>query len=136
MKFDDVMQAFFHVACDSPFNNEAAVSRKTGKVYFMSDDYQEELPEDIWDNSKYISVPHWNELGMDTRLVFNFARECIPETYDKIREIFSRKGGYRRFRVFLIKTETLQLWYDYENKKQEEVVREWCLDNEISIDDE
>ena len=35
MKLDDVMQAFFHVACDSPFNYEAAVSRKNSKVYFM-----------------------------------------------------------------------------------------------------
>ena len=136
MKFEDVMDAFLLVAGDTMFDNKAAISRETGKVYFITDDCPVELPEDIEDRNLYLYVPIWHELGLGSRLVFDFARDCIPDYYDQISDIFSYKGAYRKFRAFLIETDTLQMWYDYELKRQKEAVSERCLENDIKIDED
>ena len=92
----------------------------------------EELPGDI-DDEKYISIPHKRELDLGKPLVLDFAREFLPDDYDEIRHIFSRRGAYRRYKDLLVRRSALDLWYDFSNKAEEAALREWCAENRIDL---
>jgi hypothetical protein len=136
VKFDDLMLAFDFVSASAPTEHEAYLCKETGAIYWRSeygDVEEEELPDDI-DSDKYIEIPHKNDLDLGRRPVLRFAAEFLPDEYDKVREIFSRRGAYARFKDLLERCGKLQQWYDYEAKAQNEVLREWCQDNGIEID--
>lgn len=135
VKFDDLLLAFEFVSFGGPMAHEAYLCRETGKIHWYSEfgDNEEELPEDI-DSDKYIAIPHKNDLNLGKRLVLRFAAEFLPEELDKVREIFSRRGAYARFKDLLERTGKLEQWYDYEARAQKEALREWCEENGIEID--
>jgi len=65
--------------------NDAYLDRQSGKSYWHSEfgDNDEKSPDDIGDE------------------VLDFAREFLPDDYDKVRHIFSRRGAYRRYKDLL-----------------------------------
>ena len=62
-----------------------------------------------------------------------FAREFLPDDYDEVRHIFSRRGAYRRYKDLLVRRGALDLWYDFSNKAEETALREWCAENGIEL---
>ncbi len=70
---------------------EAYVSRVTGAVHWSGEGVDEELPEDIEDESLYIAVPHKSEFGLGRSLALRFAEEHLSASYDVVRGYF-RKG--------------------------------------------
>jgi len=119
---------------------EAFVCRQTGKVYIrfdfdLSGEVDEELPDDLDNDEKYLPIPGKGELGLRKPLALDFARECMPSDFEEIRDIFSRSGAYKRFRAFLVRSGTLDRWYDFEAKAEERALREWCAVNNIEIAD-
>ena len=77
--------------------------RQSGKIYWHSEfgDNDEELPDDI-DDEKYISIPDKRELDLGKPLVLDFAREFLPDDYDEVSHIFSRRDAYRRYKDLLM----------------------------------
>lgn len=132
--WDEIFSAFEFVSFEEG-TNSAYLCRESGVVYYQSDygDF-EELPDDIEDGDKYIALPSPRDFDLGPRLVMRFAREEIPEHYDKIDEIFSRRGAYRRFKELLRRVNALEKWYAYENAAQEKALREWCAENEIAVE--
>jgi hypothetical protein len=61
----------------------------------------------------------------------DFAREFLPDDYDEVRHIFSRRGAYRRYKELLVQRGALERWYDFSNKSEKTALREWCAENEI-----
>ncbi|MDF2116433.1 hypothetical protein PY365_12680 [Roseiarcaceae bacterium H3SJ34-1] len=119
---------------------EAFVCRQTGKVYVRFDFdltgmIDEELPEDLDDAEKYLPIPDKRDLGLGKPLALDFARECVPDDFEEVRDIFGRSGAYKRFRAFLIRRRVLDHWYDFEVKTTERALREWCTVNDIGIAD-
>ena len=114
--------------------SQSFLNKETGEVFYYSEysDNEEELPEDF-DNDKYIELPHKNELDLGKSLVLNFASSHIPDDYEKIEEIFSKKGAYSRYKDFLESKGILEKWYEYEQKAFKEAVRDWCQYEEIEI---
>jgi hypothetical protein len=53
----------------------------------------DELPDDIEDDEKYIAIPDKRELGLGKPLALEFAREFLPGDFDDVRHIFDRKGA-------------------------------------------
>jgi len=104
----------------------------TGKIYWHSKvgDNDEELPDDI-DEENYISIPDKRELDLGKPLVLDFAREFLPDDYDEVRHIFSRRGAYRQYKELLVQRGALERWYDFSNKSEEMALREWCAENGI-----
>jgi len=100
VSFSDVQLAFEFVSSGGMGENEAYLDRQSGKIYWHSEfgDNDEELPDDI-DDEKYISIPDKRELDLGKPLVLDFAREFLPDDYDEVRHIFSRRGAYRRIRI-------------------------------------
>lgn len=111
-------------------DNEAYVCRKTGKIYWISGDPgigdEEELPADIHDGDKYLPVPRKRDLDLGNRLAFDFASEYLPDRYDHVRDIFRRKGAYRRFKNLLDRQGLLEAWYRYSDEQEAKALTEWC----------
>jgi len=103
VSFSDLHLAFEFVSGGGMGENEAYLDRQSGKIYWHSecDDNDEELPGDI-DDEKYISIPHKRELDLGKPLVLDFASEFLPDDYDEVRHIFSRRGAYRRYKDLLL----------------------------------
>ena len=132
VSFSDLQLAFEFVSSGGMGENEAYLDRQSGKIYWHSEvgDNDEELPDDI-DDEKYISIPDKRELDLGTPLVLDFAREFLADDYDEVRQIFSRRGAYLRYKELLVRRGAIERWDDFSNKSEETALREWCAENGI-----
>ncbi|MDR3571760.1 MAG: hypothetical protein P4L81_06240, partial [Candidatus Pacebacteria bacterium] len=118
----------------------AILCRRTGKIYLRSefsdfDELNDELPDDVEDDEKYLKIPNKRELGLGKPLALEFARRFLPDDLDEVRYIFSRKKAYSKFRALLIRRNTLEQWYEFEAKETEQALREWCEVNSVEVVD-
>ena len=134
VSFSDLQLAFEFVSSGGMGENEAYLDRQSGKIYWHSEfvENDEELPDNI-DNEKYIAIPDRRELDLGKPLVLEFAREFLPDDYDEVRHIFTRRGAYRRYKDLLVRRGALERWYDFSNKAEEAALREWCAENGIEL---
>jgi hypothetical protein len=135
IKFEDIEEAYNFVSSCQPFMHFAIISKSTGKTYYRSEMYDDydEMPEDIEENDDYVVIPHKNDLDLGKRLVFAFVNNEIPELYDKVQSIFSRKGAYGRYKELLSEIDLLDKWYEFENSETKKALYEWCEDNKLKI---
>jgi hypothetical protein len=134
-KFKDFEMAY-HFVSSAPYGEHSAVLRKdSGKILYHSEmgDINQISDED-WESDDAVEIPHKNDLDLGTHLVFDFVRTNLPDDYNYVHQIFSRRGAYSRFKDFLESKELLQAWYDFENEQQERSLRQWCKDNNIELD--
>jgi hypothetical protein len=140
VSFQKILNGFEFAASGGIGEYQAILCRQTGKIYLRSEvsDFDEpidELPEDVEDDEKYIALPDKRELGLGKPLALDFAREFLPRDFDEVRDIFGRRGAYAKFRALLIRTRTLEQWYDFESKATKRALREWCELNSIAVVD-
>jgi hypothetical protein len=134
VSFDDIENAFFFVSMDQQFMHNAYLCKETGEIFYTSEmGDSDELPEDIDDQDKYISIPHRNELDLGKALVIEFTSEYLPEELDRVYSIFRRKGAYSRYKDFLESKGVLEDWYKFENERQKVALKKWCQENNIEI---
>ncbi|MEN3291751.1 MAG: hypothetical protein V7642_1004 [Burkholderiales bacterium] len=116
---------------------EAFISLDTGKIYWVSDETrdleEEEIPDDIETSDRYLAIPNQRDLDLGQRLIFRFIREQLPQHYDRVAGIFSRKGAYSRFKDFLRSEGALEKWYAYEEQAEGRALHEWCADHGIEV---
>jgi hypothetical protein len=102
---DELIHAYEMTETDGMQSFAAHVCRETGKVYVTSSlpewEELEDNPDDIDDATRYLPVPDKHELGLDSRLVIDFAHSEVPSLAGEVEEFFRRRGGYRRFKAFL-----------------------------------
>jgi hypothetical protein len=67
--------------------------------------------------------------------VLDFAREFLPDDFDEVRYIFSKRGAYQKFKALLVRRDALEKWYDFEAKVTERALRDWCEVNSIAVTD-
>src|SRR5713226_1036211 len=135
VKLQDMLEAFEFVSAGDMGEHQAFLCKTSGRIYWHSehaDDF-EELPEDIEENDKYIAIPSKRELDLGKPLVLEFARQFLPNDFDEVQRIFSRKGAYGRFKDLLARRGKLDEWYDFEAKAQESALRQWCDLNSIEL---
>lgn len=137
IKFSDIEDAFFFVSSDSMYTNNAILCKESGKIFYQSDYLEEEavdeIPEEILENEDCIEIPHKNELDLGRDLVFEFVEKHLSGDFDRVRNIFRRKGAYGRYKDLLEERGLLKKWYDFENYRQTAALRAWCEDNEIKL---
>jgi len=135
VSFDDIENAFVFLSMDKQFMNNAYLNKETGEIYYTSEiGDSDELPEDI-DDSKYVSIPHPNDLDLGEELVFEFISQYLPEESDRVGRIFRKSGAYSRFKDLLSKKGLLDKWYDFEDEQNKNALKQWCLENDIKIKD-
>ena len=136
MTLSDIEDAFFFVGGASYGANSAMINKKTGKAYYQSEMGDlDEIPEEIDEPDSWVEVPHKNDLGLGRELVFKFVAQRLPSDYEHVQMIFRKRGAYSSYKDLLDRRGLLQEWYDFENAREKEVIREWCLENGIDISD-
>ena len=138
--FSDIELAFEFVSSTSVGTNEAFLCRRTGKIYWRSDsmdveDLNDELPDDVEDGQRYIAIPGKRDLDLGKSLVMDFAREVLPNDFDEVRYMFSKRGAYKNFRALVTRRNVLDRWYEFESKATERALREWCEVNSVELAD-
>jgi hypothetical protein len=135
VSFVDLLDAYEWVSSADPFENEAYVSRVTGQIHWSSSitDVEEELPEDIEDESIYLAVPHKHDLDLGRELVLRFVEEHLPDSYELVSGFFRKRGAYSRFKSLLGQKNQLENWYKYEESAVEEGLREWSRENGLQL---
>jgi hypothetical protein len=140
-KYSDIEFAFDQVNAGSEFGEtQAYLDRRTGEIHVHSDllgDDEEgnQLPQDIDDAERYLAIPDKRDLDLGSQLVFDFVRQVLPDDYQEVRAIFSRRGAYGRFKAFLAGRRVLDQWYDFENKAEEAALRAWCEQEGLELSD-
>ncbi|MEH2520783.1 hypothetical protein V1279_006356 [Bradyrhizobium sp. AZCC 1610] len=132
----ELLHTFEFVSLGQPHEHEAVLCRKSGEFLWHTD-LEEDIeawPDDADDEKKYLSIPHKKELDLGKPLVFEFARQFLPDEFNEIRRIFDRRGAYARFKDLLQRKKALDRWYDFEAKATEAALREWCEVNGITIE--
>jgi hypothetical protein len=133
VKFDDLRNAFDFVSDGMLFETEAYLCVETGVIHIHSEfsDFEDELPGDVGDSEKYIAIPHKNDLDLGRRLALGFVETELTEDLDDVYGFFRHKGAYARFKGLLENRGKLQQWYEYEENRTKDALRQWCKDNEI-----
>src|SRR2546423_7002393 len=108
---------------------EAYVSRATGVIHWSGEGVDEEPPEDIDDESKYVAVPGKHDLELGRSLALRFVEERLPDSYERVKQYFREKGAYSRFKAEVDRAGQLEAWYEYEQQAIEEALREWGEEN-------
>lgn len=132
--FADLLDAFEWVSATASMENTAYVSRTTGKTYIASSvmEIDDELPEDIGDDSQYVAVPHKNDLNLGKNLAISFTEDKLPDSYNDVCGFFRQRGAYGRFKDLLERKGCLDAWYEYEAQATERALREWCIENAVT----
>ena len=134
IKFGDIQDAFLFVNSAAYGMNSALLRKDTGQILYRSEmgDIDEIGDEDFdWDTC--IEIPHKNDLDLGQRLVFEFVETHLPDEYHRVRQIFRRRGAYGGFKDFLESRGLLESWYAFESQREEQVLRQWCEENEIEL---
>ena len=133
---DQLEDAMEWASCDF-LDNEAYICRQTGKIYWIAGDPgmidEEEIPEDIHNSDRYLSVPTKRDLDLGNQLAFDFATRYMAQHYDDIRDMFRRQGAYRPFKDFLEQEDMLEKWYAYSDEQEAKALREWCETEGLSL---
>jgi hypothetical protein len=99
--FDEIQNAFSFVSSDEYGMNRALLCLDNGEIYYHSENGDfDELDEDKFDCDHFIEIPHKNDLDLGERLVFDFAEQHLADELDRVQQIFSYRGAYRRFKDF------------------------------------
>jgi hypothetical protein len=133
VKYDELLEAFDFVSFAGPMEHQAYIDRTTGRIYWVSEVVDDELPEDLDESDRYITIPHKNDLDLGTNLALQFAAEALPDQYARIEGFFQRRGAYARFKELLAAQRRLEQWYAFEAKCTEAALREWCEENDVTI---
>jgi len=141
VSFQQLLEAFEFVSVANGLGeHQAVLCRQTGKIYWHSefselDELNDELPDDVEDDEKYVTIPAKRELGLGKPLALDFTREFLPNDFDEVRYIFDRRGAYSKFRSLLARRNAVDRWHNFESKATERALREWCELNSIAVAD-
>jgi len=135
VKYDELSEAFDFVSFAGPMEHQAYIDRTTGKIYWVSEAVEDELPEDFDESDRYIAIPHKNDLDLGASLVLRFASESLPDQYGRIEGFFRKRGAYARFKELLAAQGRLEQWYAFELKCTEMALKRWCEENDVTIID-
>lgn len=127
VRFSDLLNAFEFVSMGGLDEHQAFLCKETGEIFYKSEVADvDELPDDVEDDTKYVTIPDKRELDLGKPLVLDFAREFLSEDFDEVRYIFSKKGAYAKFKSLLARRGAVDRWYAFEEQALERALREWC----------
>lgn len=135
ISFDDIENAFFFVSMDQKYMHNAYLCKETGQIFYTSEmGDSDELPEDIDDPDKYITIPHKNGLELGKALVIEFTSEYLSEELERVYSIFRSRGAYSRYKDLIDEKGLLDKWHKFEDERQKVALKKWCRENRIEIE--
>ena len=135
--YEDLEQAFDFASAGEIVQASAFVSRESGRIYWVSDDLEEEeLPDNLEDTEHYAEVPTKRSLGLGKHLVLRFMSKELTEKFDVVDGFFRRRGAYGRFKDLLEENGVLEKWYRFEEESIREALCAWAEEEDITVIDE
>lgn len=133
LNYSDFEMAIEFVSSGYGYDNSAWLDKESGVIYYDSDMSDEELPDDLYENDKYLPIPDKSDFGLGKQLAIEFARANVPEDFDQVYSIFRSKGAYSRYKHLLEKRGVLEKWYEFEEESLKNSIVEWCKDNNVTL---
>ncbi|WIW90957.1 hypothetical protein K3M67_18095 (plasmid) [Sphingobium sp. V4] len=134
----DVIEAVEFVSASQIHEFQAYICKRTGRILCMDEglgsEHTAELPDDPV-AAGFVAVPHKHDLDLGKPLALNFVADELPALLGEARDIFRRKGAYRRFKDLVQAQGKLECWYAYEACETEAAVRSWCEEVGLPLDD-
>lgn len=134
--FSDIEDAFLFVSSNYYGENSAVLCKDTGEILYCSSasgiDEIGDIDELDWD--RCVEMPHKNDFNLGKALVFEFAEKHLPDDYALVRQMFRHGGAYSLYKTLLERHDLLQQWYEFENSRQEQALRNWCQEKDIELD--
>jgi hypothetical protein len=59
----------------------------------------------------------------------------LPDEFDRVDAIFSKRGAYSRFKDLLEEKGLLDKWYNFEDERNRNALMQWCIENDIELED-
>ncbi|NQZ56315.1 MAG: hypothetical protein HRT88_02435 [Lentisphaeraceae bacterium] len=139
MNYSTIESAYDFTNFSSDLDIEVILNKKTGEEFYQGTDSDategETLAEEDFDDDVHVYLPSKRDIDLGSRLVFKFASERFESHYEDIRDIFSRKRAYSKFRTLLERNNKLEEWRQFEKEETEKSLRKWCKENEIELED-
>jgi hypothetical protein len=131
IRFADLETALDWSSAGGPFENQAFIDRSNGEVHLQSlhGEFGEALPDDLEDSTRYITMPHKNDLDLGRELVFEFVDSEAAQIADQVRSAFRHKGAYGKFKSILERAGLLKRWYDFESSAKKARLLCWAEEN-------
>lgn len=137
VELNELLFAVHFISADPDHASEAFLSLETGKIHIRSEymDFEgvEELPDDLDDPARYISLPDKYDLNLGTSLVWSFVDEYSRSDYDRVRAMFRKRGAYAKFKDWADRKDLLETWHRFEEEATKKAVREWCEENDLHL---
>jgi hypothetical protein len=136
IKLDELENAAILVD-DGEGSARALVSRETGMIHLLNDEYMDEeapLPGDVEAGDAYVSVPAASTIGLGRELMFRFAATHLPPDRERVRELFVKGDGYDRFARLLEERGVLDAWYRFREEETRVALEAWCRQHGLDID--
>ena len=135
LNFSELLGGFEFASFGNSLDSCAFIGLERGTIHLTSSELEleEETPEDIDDATKYLPIPHKNDLDLGRALALLFVEETLPKDYDRVLGYFHKRGAYSRFKDLLEMHGIIDQWYEYERTATELALRRWCKENDIRL---
>lgn len=133
---DELMHAIEMLDFGGPNDAEGYLCRRTGAIFLDLGDMDEgdDMPLDVTEDSKYLALPSFRDLGIGTELAVSFTERFLPSSLPEVREQFRRRGAYARFKRTLEEAALLDEWFRYEEEAKRSALRAWLRGEGIGLD--
>jgi hypothetical protein len=137
IKLDELENAAILVD-DGEGSAHALVSRETGMIHLLNDEYMDEeapLPGDVEAGGNYVPVPAASTLGLGRELIFRFTGSHLAGDQELVRALFARGEGYDRFSRLLEERGMLDAWYRFREEQTRTALGRWCEQHSLELED-
>lgn len=114
----------------------AMVSRETGMIHLLNDEYMDEeapVPSASGGNgAAYVPVPPAGTLGIGDGLVLRFAATHLAEDQNAVRELF-RDRDTEGFARLLKERGAGEAWEDFHAQATRAALGRWCEENGLRL---
>ena len=88
LNYSDLEMAIEFASPGFGYDNSAWLDKESGMIYYDSDASEDELPDDLYENEKYLQISDKREFGLGKQLAIEFTRYFLPDDLDQVYSIF------------------------------------------------
>lgn len=134
MSYDAIEDAFNYISNGPPDDRKALVHRLSGKVFLASVALGfDQAPPEAENDPDYLLIPRKQDLDPGKGLILKFFNDHAQSEVPQVKAIFTRSGAFRNVKDLMRRLQLLDLWHVYEQQQIEELLRQWCRDNSLSL---
>jgi hypothetical protein len=134
VKLDELENAAI-IVDDGEGTTKALVSRESGMIHLLNDEYMDEeapVPADGDKDSRYVMVPPASSLGIGDGLVTGFAAKHLPGDEATVGELFREKDVDGFFRL-LDERGARDTWQQYRLEHTRTALGRWCEEHGLEL---